>query len=287
LDTTREVHEKPAETKPSLDAPGPTGIAAIQGKVEATPAEGTAPIAEPKYSLAASRFQPETSAALKQQSLDDADSVLNDASGGKAEATAQTVLKHEGLPSATADSQKLEDVIPGHYDHMHGIDLVGISEDGKPIPIEVKKRAGIGDSLGGDSIPEDKMEPETLALKDDILRERSVNPALREEAAQMADRARPEPELANEQMAGLWTRDRWLKLVKDDVHRERLAQAGVSQEYLDLDNLGSAYSPQWRDILDNRTTVIVSDNRQGASTTLMREALFKRGFNVVGINLKA
>jgi hypothetical protein len=88
-------------------------------------------------------------------------------------------------------------------------------------------------------------------------------------------------------MAGLWTRDRWLKLVKDDVHRERLAQAGVSQEYLDLDNLGSAYSPQWRDILDNRTTVIVSDNRQGASTTLMREALFKRGFNVVGINLKA
>jgi hypothetical protein len=145
---------------------------------------------------------------------------------------------------------------------------------------------GLGDSVGKSDVSLDAMEMETLALKEDILRERTVNPALRAKAEQLMP-DEPDPELSTEQMAGLWTRDRWLKLAKNEDHRNRLLEAGVAPEYLSLNNLEHAYSPQWRAILDGRSTVIVSDDRDGVTNTLMREAAFKRGFNVVGINLKA
>ena len=88
-------------------------------------------------------------------------------------------------------------------------------------------------------------------------------------------------------MAGLWTRDRWIKLVKNERQRETLAQAGVNEEFLNLDNLKNAYSPQWSKILDSRTTVIVSTMKDDVTNTLKDQALFQRGCNVVGINLKS
>jgi hypothetical protein len=285
MDTRPESQEAAEKKQVPNERIGPKGMASMQGRSDAA-AEVVREEVAPDMVLNASEFKPETKAALRTQDLSGPDAVLADNTGDKAEATAQTVLKYEGLPEGNREAQPMKDVIPGHYDGKHGIDLVGIAPDGRPIPIEVKKRAGESNSVGQDTVPLENMEPETLALKEDILRERAVNPALREKADQLEKGDDPDPDLSTDQMAGLWTRDRWLKLVKSEEHLDRLRQAGVAEEYLDLDNLKVADSPQWRTILDGRTTVIVSDDREGASTTLSREALFKRHFNVVGINLK-
>jgi len=234
-------------------------------------------------SIAASEFKPETQAALKRQGLDDPNDVLADNTGKKAESLAQTVLKHEGLPDGCRGVQPLRDVIPGHYDNKgSGIDLIGVTADGRPIPIEVKKRAGDQDSMGQDTVPLGSMEPETLALKEDILRER----ALRGESERHLASGESDRDLSTDQMAGLWTRDRWIKLIKDDERRAGLAQAGISDDFLNLDNLKVADSPQWRAFLDGRMIVVVSGDKDDVTDELFREAVFERGCNVVVINLK-
>ena len=97
----------------------------------------------------------------------------------------------------------------------------------------------------------------------------------------------PDSELSLDQMGGLWTRDRWLKLVKDEDNCNRLRQAGVSEEYLDLENLRNPYSKQWQDILDRRTSMIITTDKENVSDKLYSQALFERGCNVAVINLKS
>ena len=278
-----DVKELPSDHKAKHEQLGSRGKATIQGIMESN--DQSEP-AEVKAQIQASRLSAETKQALSARGLDDPDAILADNKGRLSEQYAQLVLKQEGLPMTGGENERLQDVVTGTYDGVHGFDLIGVAPDGRPILIEVKKRMGTKDSVGKSDVSLDTMEPETLALKEDILRERAVNPALRAKAEQLMP-DEPDPELSTEQMAGLWTRDRWLKLVKNEDHRNRLLEAGVAPEYLNLDNLEHAYSPQWRAILDGRTTVVVSDDRDGVTNTLMREAAFKRGFNVARINLKA
>lgn len=290
-DVTPEAAPPAEAIAPSAGAErvSPQGMVAIQGEGLDGAGEVKDTASAPN-TLNASSFKPETKAALAAQGLDDPDSVLADQTGGKAEETARLVLKQEGLPQGD-HTEPLKDVVPGHYDNRgHGLDLVGVNAKGQPVPIEVKKRSDPAqDSLGQDSA---ELSPEALKLKEDILRERTYNPAMRVKGEALADSAAkgmPEldPELSNEQMAGLWTRDAWLKLIDNPDQRAALSQAGVAEEYLNKDNLKNAYSPQWNDILHNRTTVIVSGSKDDVTNTLARQAAFKRGFDVSVINLKA
>jgi hypothetical protein len=214
--------------------------------------------------------------------------ILDDDSGDKAEEATGIILRHEGLPDGSGEPIELKSVIPGTYAGRKGIDLVSATPDGRPVQIEVKKRASKTDSVGEGGADQGDLEPETLALGGDILRERELNPGLHYRRDIQLGPAALGPELSAEQMAGLWTRDRWLKLVKGNRHRARLLEAGVADEYLDLNNLSvAADTPQWRALLDGRTTVIVSGFRDSAGSTLADEAMFKRGFSVVMLNLDA
>jgi hypothetical protein len=264
------------------------GKSALQGSKDDGHAEIGIENPPNKLDIKASEFKPETYEALNKQDLMDFDEVLADGTGKKAEATALTVLRHEGIPEGNQDRLALKNIIAGHFDDQgHGIDLIGITDDGRPIPIEIKKRQDPShDSMGEGVVPLERMEPETLALKDDLLHERQVNPPLRtsHEGRQVSD---PDQELSTDQMGGLWTRDRWLKLVKNEERKEELSQAGVDDEYLDLNNFKYAHSPHWRKILDGRTTVVVSTDKDAVTNKLKDQALFERGCNVVGIDLKS
>jgi hypothetical protein len=264
------------------------GTSAIQGGKDDGHAEIGIENPPVKLDIKASEFKPDTYAALESQGLTDPDEVLRDETGKKAEATALTVLKYEGIPDGNQDRLGLKNIIPGHFDDQgHGIDLIGITDDGRPIPIEIKKRQDPShDSMGEGVVPLERMEPETLAMKVDLLHEREVNPPLRtsHEGRQVGD---PDQELSTNQMGWLWTRDRWLKLIKNEERKEELSQAGVGDEYLDLNNFKYAHSPHWRKILDGRTTVIVSTEKNTVTNKLKDQALFERGCNVVGIDLKS
>lgn len=132
----------------------------------------------PITQLKASEFKPETRAALKEQGLDESSIVLDDNTGGKAEAAVQTILKSEGLPTGDGQTLPLQEVVPGQYAGPNGIDLIGVTAEGNPLVIEVKKRASTTDSMGQDSVPLANLEPETLALREQILKERALNPVL-------------------------------------------------------------------------------------------------------------
>jgi hypothetical protein len=192
-------------------------------------------------------------------------------------------LSYSGIPSS-GGFLYLKNVISGQYNEKgNGIDLIGVTEDGKPIIMEIKKRKYPNrDSMGQDNIQIDNLEPETLILQEDILRERKFNPDMREDALKRAERGEPDPELSTDQMSKLWVCDRWLKLIKNDKLRTELSRAGIRQEFLDTQSLGHS---QWDTIMDGRTTVIVSAGKDDVTTSLYREALFKRGFNVAIIDL--
>ena len=240
----------------------------------------------PKMSIASKDFGPEIQKKLQAQGLDNFSSVLADNTGKKAESLSLIVLENQGIPDGNGELRALDNVIPGQHNRQgHGIDLIGVV-DGQPVPIEVKKRAGKGDSMGKGGIRETTMEPETLDLVTSVLHERQHNPAMINEIRQRLARGEPDPALSRKQMAELWTRDSWIKLVKNDTRRAELEQAGIKSEYLDLNNLKAADSPQWRALLNERKTVIVSSGKEGVSNTLMREAVFKRGFDVIVINLE-
>ena len=263
----------------------PRARGAIQGIEDAPSQIYERPI---PMDIKASEFQPETQQVLRENGLDNGDVVLADHRGKNAEAVVATIFGFEGLPEGNLERTKLKNIVPGHYNSQrHGIDLIGVTADGKPIPIECKKRQRPKkDSLGDDSISDDRLEPESLMLRDEILREREINPAMRLTSENLGQTT-PDSELSLDQMGGLWTRDRWLKLVKDGDNYERLRQAGVSEEYLSIDNLGRPYSEQWRDILDRRIVVIVTTEKENVSNLLYSQALFERGCNVAVLNLKS
>jgi len=278
----------PVETPEPSPAPeklSPRGKAAMQGQ-DLGGAADVQDAAPPSNTLNASSFKPETKAALAANGLDDADATLADNQGHRAEETARIVLKHEGLPQGQT-TVPLKEVVPGQHTGRHGIDLVGVTADGQPVPIEVKKRADPAqDSVGKDSA---ELCPKTLKLKEQMSTEEAKLAALNLKggtSAEGAAQGAPDPEHSNEQMAGLWTRDGWLRLVDDPARSAALQKAGVDAQYFDQANLENPYSPQWNDILRNRATVIVSGDKDNVTDKLMREAVFKRGFDVSVINLK-
>jgi hypothetical protein len=77
-----------------------------------------------------------------------------------------------------------------------------------------------------------------------------------------------------QQMDDLWTRDRWLKLIKTEDGQQRMRDIGVDAKYLDYDRLRSAPDlPEWRDILDRRTTVVVSDRHGSVGKAMFLQAI--------------
>jgi hypothetical protein len=211
--------------------------------------------------------------------------VLADDSGTKAEQVTQTVLKNEGLPDGSGGTIKFKEVVMGQHDNNnHGIDLIGVTEDGRPYPIEVKKRQDQSkDSMGNDRAQ--NLLPQTEKLRQDVLRERVVNPAMHSRYENLPH-GEPDPELSNRQMGGMWTRDCWLRLTEDPIHRQRLLEAGLNEKYLNPDNLDHAYSKEWKEILDNRTTMIVSGEKDRATAKLMRQAALQRGTDVFILDLE-
>jgi hypothetical protein len=223
---------------------------------------------------------------LRKENLFDREAVLSDNTGKSAERVSQIIFSQQGLPDGNGGFVKFKQVVSGQYNDKNGIDLLGISEDGTPYSIEIKKRNDPAkDSMGADSFDPKNLEPETLELIKDIERERNVNPVLMEKYLNQ-QKNDPDPELSTEQMSDLWLRDRWLKLIKNDEKRSQLAQAGVAASFLDVDGLKvRAYSDTWKKILDTRNTVIVSQNKDNVSSKLFREAVFKKKTNITVIDL--
>ena len=88
------------------------------------------------------------------------------------------------------------------------------------------------------------------------------------------------PRLPVEQMDKLWTKDRYIKLLKSDGGAERLHTAGVDPQYCQLDNFVDGNgnlkdTPLWDDILADRMTVIVSHTDDPAGKKLLDQAIFQ------------
>jgi len=218
-------------------------------------AEG--PIAHDDWmTLEAVRFKPETRSALDRQGLT-AD--LVGADPDLAESYAGQVFAHEGIPDGNGGTERVRGVVPGHYDDGgHGIDLVAADAAGAPIPIEVKKYN----------------QPSAARLEDRSIV--ALEPEVEHWRSQQT-LASGEKELPVQQMDDLWTRDRWLKLVKSPEGQSRLRQLGVDERYLDYQRLRAAPDlPEWGEILDRRTTVIVSGGGGDAGKRLVDQALFER-----------
>lgn len=252
--------------------------------------------------LRANELHPETRAALGNEDprLLDGNAIMQDNTGQLAEKYARVVLRNEGMPIDTG-RVPLKDVLDLKTSSA-GIDLVGVEEtmtsggasERVPVLIEVKKRAGV-DNLGKDRITH--LEPETQGLIQTIRDERSKDLFTQqrvEERLKQAQREFPnqperwddyDEELSRLQMGGMWARDRWIKIIKEPAAVEQLRQSGVSERYLNLDNLRDPYSPEWQAILDRRKIVIVTHARDAASPNLTRDAIFRRHADVIGLTV--
>lgn len=109
---------------------------------------------------------------------------------------------------------------------------------------------------------------------------------LRRDAARMVDHNGRYP---IQQMDDLWTQDRWLKLSRSEEGRDRLVKGGVDPRYLDYDKMSqSPDSAEWRTILDQRASVIVSDDSGSVGRHMTHQVVFERGGqDVYKIELKA
>jgi len=256
----------------------------------AASAEG--PVAHDDWmTLEADRFKPETRTALEREGLTH-DVVLSDPD--KAEVYTGRVFALEGIPDGNGGTEKVRDVVPGHFDQAeHGIDLVAADAEGVPIPIEVKKyeqpsAAELADSSVVKSEPEveqwrTQREAQVLAKQRGALTdirpdaEATWKPEVKEWRRQIAwDGVRMDEykgELPVQQMDDLWVRDRWLKLIKTPEGQSRLSRIGVDEKYLDYQRLRTSPDlPEWQAILDRRTTVIVSGSEGDAGRRLFLQA---------------
>ena len=261
----------------------------------ATQAKG--PIANDSWeTLDATRFSADT-----QQQLDRAgltrDAVLSDAN--KAENYAASVFSLEGIPNCGGSvDQFKQGVVSGHYEQRGdggvGIDLVGADQDGIPTPIEVKKYQQTSAAhLENRSVA--RLEPEVANWK--AQREQAVRARQEGRLAEIRPDAQDtwKPEVADwrrdiardqlrmaetatgelpvQQMDELWTRDRWLKIIKTEDGQQRMRGIGVDEKYLDYNRLRSSPDlPEWQAILDRRTTVVVSDSRGNVGKQLFLQA---------------
>lgn len=81
-----------------------------------------------------------------------------------------------------------------------------------------------------------------------------------------------------QQMDDLWTQDRWLKLSRSEEGRDRLEKGGVDPKYLDYGKMSqSPDSAEWKTILDQRASVIVSDDGGSVGHHMTHQVMFERG----------
>ena len=261
-------------------------------------AQAEGPIANDAWeALDATRFSAATQQHLESAGLT-RDAVLSDAN--KAEDYAARVFCLEGIPNGNGGVDKFKQgVVSGHYEQRGdggvGIDLVGADQDGIPTPIEVKKYQQTSAAhLENRSI--ERLEPEVAQWK--AQREQAARAAqegcLAEIRPDAQDTWKPEVadwrrdiardqlrmaetstgELPVQQMDELWTRDRWLKIIKSEDGQQRMRGIGVDEKYLDYNRLRSSPDlPEWQDILDRRTTVVVSDSRGSVGKQLFLQAV--------------
>jgi len=260
-------------------------------------------------------LKPETRAALHAQGLTSA-SIADDHSGDQAEACTRTVLEREGIPDGSGGMEPVKRVVPGTHDRKHGIDLIAVTQDGQPAPIEVKKRLDASSAALEDKpVSKDALEPEVQRAKQE--RERQLQlyrdgkrsqlrpdhaATWKPEVAQWQRtmetdlaRSRPDeqgvPRLSVEQMDDLWVKDRYLKLLRTDGGPERLQTAGVDPKYCQIENFVDSHgsltdTSLWDDILSQRTTVIVSPADDPAGKVLFDQAVFEnRSRRVLKIGL--
>lgn len=264
----------------------------------ATNAEG--PVALDDWmKLDAARFSKETKSTLEQQGMT-ADKVLAD--HNLAEDYAGEVLEMEGMPDGGGGTEGVCGVASGHYEKRGeggvGIDLVAADMEGAPMPIELKDTIN-PETRSLSDYEVKRLEPEVKCWKDK--REAQVRAKQQGSLADIRPDAeanwKPEVEdwrqgiaqdevriqeskkgeLPVQQMDELWTRDRWLKLIKEPEGRKRMTDIGVNEKYLNYDRLRSSPDlPEWRDILDRRTTVVVSGREGDVGKRLSDQAVFER-----------
>jgi hypothetical protein len=145
-------------------------------------------------------------------------------SGDDAEKYAKTVLEKEGLSGANGSRERLLGVTEGQFSGRQGIDLVGASEEHKPVPIEIKE------IQQGQAHLNDK--PLTSVESKD---------------------GRPV-----KQMDDTWTRDRYRRLIESPEKRKELWEKGVDAKYLNPRNLAKNDAKLWSDILSEKTVITVS-----------------------------
>lgn len=258
--------------------------------------------------LQANRFSENTQKALDEAGLT-RELVLTD--HNKAEDYVSQVFEKEGIPNGNGGVDKPKDgVASGHYEKRSeggvGIDLVAADQDGVPMPIEVKKYQQTSSaqlenrSVGGEQ--RQTLEPEVAAWKaqrEQLARagtgthpdaDATWKPEVAEWRQQVAhdqEKVQASGELPIQQMDDLWTQDRWLKLVKTQDGQQHMCDIGVDAKYLDYDRLRSSPDlPERRDILDRRTTVVVSDSRGDVGKQLFLQAVFeKRSKSVMKIEV--
>jgi hypothetical protein len=220
-----------------------------------------------------------------------------------AEEYASRVFELEGIPDGNGGVEKVKgEVVSGHYEKRGkggiGIDLVAADDNGVPILIEVKKYqqtsaahlenrsvGGQNDKKLEDGVANWKAEREKLVQTKQqgsevrISREAfetqpSVEHWQRRVEWDELRMSEHDGNLPVQQMDDLWTRDRWLKIIKEDEGCARMRQAGVDEKYLDYDKLRSSlHLPEWQDILDRRTTVIVSDSGGDTGKQMFLQAM--------------
>jgi hypothetical protein len=226
------------------------------------------------------------------------EAVLSDAN--KAEDYTARVLELEGIPNGDGGVDKFKrGVASGHYDKRGnggvGIDLVGADQNGVPISIEVKKYQQTSAAhLENRSV--ERLEPEVANWK--AQREQAVRASQENHLTNIRSDAQDtwKPEVADwrrdiardqvrmaetatgelpvQQMDDLWIQDRWLKLIKTQDGQQRMRDIGVDAKYLDYDRLRSSPNlPEWRDILDRRTTVVVSDSHGSVGKAMFFQAI--------------
>lgn len=229
--------------------------------------------------------------ALKESlGIKELDEVLDDNSGKKAEELTRMVLEERGLPIGDGNYLSFKSVIFGQYNEANnGIDLIGVTEKGEPVLIEVKKRStSKRDSLGISNVQNDYFEKETIGMQNQIVDEYHKNFELltRVNSRQNAIPPIPDPELSSEQFGKLWSRDRYFKAIKNKEVRENLINAGIASNFLDINRLSSnAFIPEWEKILNNRVAVIVSSKKDNVTKSVLRQAIFRKKINTTIIDL--
>lgn len=144
--------------------------------------------------------------------------------GKKGEAMAKTVLKHEGLRHRDGSKMPLRGVADGQHSGRHGLDLVGITDKGRPVPIEVKH-----------------VQTGKASLNDKPL------------TTVEAKNGSPVRQMDNN-----WVRDRYRQMIANPEQRKELFREGMDVKYLNPRNFSKDDAKLWNDVLSEKTVVTVS-----------------------------